>query len=190
MIKANFEIWKDIKGYEGCYQISTWGRVRSLDRFIKCKLSHTGRCIKKGKLLSIGYNKDGYIQYFLSKNSCTKTNLVHRLVAEAFVPNPNNFPEVNHKDEDKTNNRVDNLEWCTREYNVNYGTMIERVKKANTNGKCSKILYQYNLNGNLIKVWPSVSEAGRNGFNRTAILNVCSGLSQTHKKFIWSYKEL
>ena len=139
-------IWKDIKGYEGKYQISNKGRVRSLDY----------KGTKKKKLLKASTNKEGYIQIRLYKNGKGKTYFVHRLVAEAFILNPNNYPVVNHKDENKSNNSVDNLEWCTVEYNNTYGTRLERMSKTR-----SKAIRQLSLEGDLIKVWESASEVAR-----------------------------
>ena len=124
------EIWKPKKDYEGLYEVSNLGRVKSLGN---------GKSINsKEGILKPGKIKQGYLQVTLCKNRKQKRFLVHRLVAEAFLPNPENLPFINHKDEDKTNNSVDNLEYCTREYNNNYGTRNERVAKANTNGKKSK----------------------------------------------------
>lgn len=117
------EIWKDIKGYEGLYQISNYGNVKSLERVIE---DNKGSYIKKEKILTPTINNRGYYHIGLRNNSKTKYYYVHRLVAEAFIPNPNNYPIINHKDEDKTNNKVDNLEWCTPKYNANYGTAIQR----------------------------------------------------------------
>ena len=107
------EIWKPIEGYEGLYEISSYGRVKSLRRNIIL--------IPKKELT-------GYLRCNLYLNKNMKTVSIHRLVAQAFIPNPDNLPQVNHKDEDKSNNRVDNLEWCTVKYNNDYGTRKEKVK--------------------------------------------------------------
>ena len=105
------EEWKDIKGYEGLYKISNKGRVYNikLKRFM-------------------GHESNKYMCVELGKDGKYKNYKVHRLVAQAFIPNPDNLPFINHKDENKLNNCVENLEWCTREYNVNYGTAIQRMK--------------------------------------------------------------
>lgn len=131
------EIWKSVKGYEELYEVSNLGNVRSLDRVIKSR--HNGTTIRKGRVLIPFYEeKKGYYQVRLSKNGKNKTFRIHRLVALAFLENPFNCTDVNHKDEVKTNNKVDNLEWCTRKYNNNYGTKRERTRKSmmgNTNGR-------------------------------------------------------
>lgn len=117
------EDWKDIKGYEGEYQISSCGRVRSL---------------KTNRVLKL-YEGD-YSRVCLCKNGVKKTWKVHRLVADAFIPNPDNLPEINHKDENKYNNCVENLEWCSKVYNNNYGTKTERTedtKRKNRGGDAS-----------------------------------------------------
>ena len=121
------QIWKDIEGYEGKYQVNQIGQVRSLNYHM------TG----KTKRLKPVTNTFGYLQVHLSKNGKCKYYVVHRLVAQAFIPNPDNLPEVNHINEVKTDNRVSNLEWCTREYNNNYGARNERVSKA-LKGKSKK----------------------------------------------------
>ena len=114
------EEWKDIEGYEGLYQVSTLGRVRSL-------YGHGGVSVR---ILKPYIRKTGYLDVGLFKNGAYSYKLIHRLVAQAFVPNPENKPVVNHKDEDKTNNQVENLEWCTAEYNNNYGTRNQRAIKS------------------------------------------------------------
>ena len=123
------EIWRDIKDYEGFYQVSNLGRIKSLDRVV---INVNGKkSLYKGKVLSIHYDKNGYVKVCLNKNNKRRKFSVHRLVAEAFIPNPNNYPEVNHIDEVKTNNKVSNLEWCTSEYNKSYGTRAERSYQTN-----------------------------------------------------------
>lgn len=120
------EVWKDIKGYEGLYQISNYGRVKSMAR-IK-KHSYNGIAHLKEKILKpICIN--GYQRVSLSKDSKMTHKFIHSLVADAFVKNPHNYPEINHKDENKANNIYHNLEWCTHSYNINYGTRNERVSK-------------------------------------------------------------
>ena len=122
------EEWKNVIGYEGLYEVSNTGQVRSLDRYVKYS---NGRIhLHKGKVLSPVKDKDGYLAVFLSCNGKQKTIRIHRLVAQVFIENPDNLPEVNHLDEDKTNNRVDNLEFCDRSYNINYGLRNIRVKET------------------------------------------------------------
>lgn len=116
------EVWKDIENYEGLYQVSNLGRVRSLDRE-----DAQGRRIK-GTVLAGSLNGKGYRKISLCRDGDVKNNLTHRLVAKAFLDNPNNLPEVNH--EDKENNAVSNLEWCTSRYNIMYGTRNKRIEKA------------------------------------------------------------
>lgn len=132
------EEWKSIPGYEGLYEISSYGRVKSLDRYVKVK-SKSYR-LQKGKMLSPIKNKYGYLQVFLCCNGKYKIISVHRLVALTFIPNPDNLPMINHKDEVKTNNSVDNLEWCTEKYNSNYkGVLKRRSQRMKENGIYEKI---------------------------------------------------
>ena len=121
---------KPVKDYEGYYEVDQFGRVYSLDRIITVK--DNGRVYDKpikGRRLRQTAHSQGYKAVALTKDGNTTMVYVHRLVAEAFIPNPDNLPMVNHKDEDKTNNFVDNLEWCTNEYNINYGTAIKRASQ-------------------------------------------------------------
>ena len=118
------EIWKDIPGYEGIYVVSNFGKVKSLQRTRKG--SYGSIRIVYEKILNHKIDKDGYHIVTLSKEGKTKCIGVHRLVAQAFLPNIYNLPMINHKDENPSNNFVDNLEWCTAKYNRNYGTSIER----------------------------------------------------------------
>lgn len=169
------EIWKDIKDYEGLYQVSNYGRVRSLN------YRNTGRV----EVLKSIEEQQGYLQIHLVKNKKRATFKIHRLVAETFIQNPERKPQVNHKDEDKTNNRVENLEWCCCNYNINYGTRTNRATE-----KLSKIVLQLTTEGEILKEWPSAAEAGRNGFNQGNIVSCCNGKLKTYKGYIWKYKEV
>lgn len=122
------EVWKNIKGYEGLYQVSNYGNVKSCDRYVFAGAgsNHKTQHIKERLLSKKGGAK--YIQVSLSKNGKTKPFLIHRLVAEAFIPNPDNLPCVNHKDENKHNNNADNLEWCTYKYNNEYNGRVDKCK--------------------------------------------------------------
>lgn len=113
------EIWKDITGYEGLYQVSNLGRVKSTQYFHGTN----------ERILKPISTHNGYFRVHLRKDGKLKTFKIHRLVAEAFIPNPDNLPQINHKDEDKTNNRVDNLEWCSARYNCNYGGRNELIRQ-------------------------------------------------------------
>lgn len=158
------EIFKDIEGYEG-YQVSNLGRVKSFKR-------------GKEKFLRNKRNK-GYIFVFLYKEGKRKECSVHRLVANAFLPNPDNLPQINHKDEDKSNNNVDNLEWCSASYNMNYAT---RPLIA------SKTVYQYSLNGEFVAEYPSTMEVQRQlGFAHTHISYCCNGKRKQAYGYIWRY---
>jgi hypothetical protein len=178
------EVWMDIEGYKDLYQISNLGRVKSLD------YHRTG----KERILKLSKNKDNYLVVSLHANKKPKSYLVHRLVAQAFIPNPDNLPEINHKSEIKSQNYVwanedgtidpekSNLEWCDRAYNVNYGKCIEKTKE-----KLSKPIAQMTLDNQIITIWPSINEAGRNGFDQGAIWSCCNGKSKTHKGYKWQY---
>lgn len=177
------EIWKDIKGYEGLYMISSYGNVKSLN------YKGTGR---EGILTPFIDNREGkgYLRVTLCKNGKKKRFQVHRLVAEAFIPNPHNLPEVNHKSEIKSQNNVENLEWCDAQYNMNYGTARERTVEKTTNGKLSRQVFQYDLDNNLINVFPSGKEVQRKlGYLQGNISSCCLGRLKTYKGFIWRYKE-
>ena len=164
--------------YEGLYKVSNLGRILSLN------YRNTG----KPDLMTPIDNGTGYLKIQLWKNGKPKTCLVHRLVAQTFIPNPNNLTEVNHIDEDKTNNRVDNIEWKSPKENSNHGTRNERIAKANTNGIRSKRVLQLSLDGELIREWDSASECGRNGFSQGNVSECCQGKRKTHKGFRFMYK--
>ena len=123
------EIWRPVKEYEGYYEVSNLGRVRSIDRVVVDK---NGRQqFKKGTILKYRPDRQGYIVVALSINRHYTHKCVHTLVADAFIPNPDNLPQVNHKDEVKSNNYVDNLEWCSAKYNANYGNRNKKVIETN-----------------------------------------------------------
>lgn len=172
------EIWKDISGYVGLYQVSNLGRVKSLTREIERK---TGNYKIQGKILSLIKMKNGYLRVGLYKNKKYKLHAVHRLVAQNFLNNPNNFPQVNHKNEVKTDNRVENLEWTTREKNINFGTRTERCKR-----KLSKKVKGTNIKSGEIIVFNSTVEAGKNGFSQSAVCTSCKN-KKPHKGYIWKY---
>lgn len=176
------EIWKDIKGYEGSYQVSNFGRVKSLERVVYTK-NGSKRCVRE-IIMKPEICTFDYPCVFLRKNYTKKTKLIHRLVAEAFIPNPDNLPVVNHKDEDKTNCHVDNLEWCTQQYNSVYNDVQLRKRWCNI----VRAVKQYDKDGNFIKEWPSISEAAR--FYNIAPNNIsrcCKGITKTCHKFMWIY---
>lgn len=168
------EIWKDIKGYEGLYQISNLGNVMSLNYNRE----------KRSQMLKILTDSGGY-KYVSLSNKATKTpKLVHRLVAESFILNPDNKPEVNHIDGNKSNNRVDNLEWCTSSENIQHAE-----KTGLRNNKYKIAIYQYDLNGNFIKEWNSIAEAANfYGVYAQNISKCCKKKCKTIGGYIWEYK--
>ena len=166
------EIWKDIDGFQGRYQISNLGNVMSLN------YNNTG----KSKLLKPMPNQKGYLSVALSKNNHRTMKQIHRLVAEAFIPNPDNLPQVNHIDENPKNNMLSNLEWCDAKYNNNYGNRNNKIQQ-----KISHKTYQYDLDGNLIAVWPSQSEASRQlNISLGNINDVIKGRKKTIHGFIFT----
>lgn len=177
------EIWKDIKGYEGLYQISDRGRVRSLDRYVNAMY---GKRFVKGAIRKSHINVGlGYKTLCLSKEGTTAEVYVHRLVAEAFVPNPNNYKMVNHKDENKTNNVPSNLEWCTAAYNMAYSNIYEKSREKN----CIAVR-QYALNGTFIREYKSSYEAGRAMNVRPyCITHCCMGKIGSVRGFLWAYAD-
>ena len=184
------EVWRDIKGFEGVYQVSNLGRVKSLDRYVECddSIRHY-----KGRLMKPNKKKNGYLQVNLRRRETNKKYLVHRLVASAFLPNPDSLKTVNHKDENKENNCVDNLEWCTVEYNNHYGKG-HRTRCTNArNGaikNLAKPVLQYSLEGVFVAEYFSAMEAGRvNGIRQSGISGCCNGNQKTAYGYIWKYKD-
>lgn len=168
------EEWRNIEGYSD-YMVSNLGRVKSLK-------------YNKEKILKPATHTKGYLCVALCKNSKMQTFKVHRLVAQAFIPNTDNLPQVNHINEDKSDNRVDNLEWCDASYNINYGTGIQRRSTTNTNGKRAKTVYQYTIDGEFVAEYPSVNEIERQlGYRIGNIWSCCNGRYKSAYGYKWSY---
>lgn len=187
------EVWKDIKGYEGLYQVSNLGRIKSLPR---------KRTIKTERILSPKFNKGGYLEVALCKNSKYKMCRVHRLVASAFIQNPENKREVNHIDGNKLNNKADNLEWVTPSENIRHAfktgliqlSELQKNRLGDLNrgnpSKNRKKVFQYDLHGNLIKEWYCISDVEKTLKIRTQ--NICACLKNKQKQaggYIWKYAD-
>lgn len=188
------EIWKDIPGYNGRYQASTLGRIRSTDRLVE--KSNGLKEFYKGRVLKASLVPSGYLYVGIAEEQNKfRSRRVHRLIAETFIPNPLNLPEINHKNEDKTDNKVENLEWCSREYNSQYGHRIEKYSKANINNPAlSKEVNQYDLKGNYIRSFPSAAEAarflGKDSVAANRIGQCCRGLYQKGNSaygYLWRF---
>ena len=182
------EEWRDIERYEGLYQVSNLGRVKSLSKeWIGgngCKCSKGETILKQG---GTSY-KRRYQQVVLCKEGKCSNKRVHRLVAEAFIPNPNNYPFINHKDENPENNCVENLEWCDCKYNNNYGTRNERMSESQKHVGCKSIL-QFDDNNNLINIFFSLSEACKVlGITSSGnISQACQGKRNKCGGYKWKY---
>lgn len=170
----NREIWKDIEGYKGLYQVSNKGRVKSMNY----------RGIGREGILKPVINSRGYCQVIVYVNSNRTHKLIHRLVAEAFIPNPNNLPQVNHIDECKLNNHISNLEWCTAEQNMNHGTRNERAATGR-----SKPVIQYDMNGGRVARYNSTAESARlTGIGQGSIYLCCTGKFKSAGGFVWRFE--
>lgn len=170
------EIWRPVKGYENLYLVSSKGRVKSLHKlkFSKCK--------NKDRMLRQVLLDTGYKQVVLSKESKTSSFRVHVLVANAFLPNPNNYPVVNHKDENRQNNNVENLEWCTQRQNLLHSNVIEKMLNATHKNRCKPVaIYK---NGRLIRECSSATDAARflNDFQQN-VSNCCHGKAKSVKGY-------
>ena len=184
-------IWKDIKGYEGFYQVSNLGRVKSVRREVNYCIDGL-KAKREEKFLTLEMSNCGYLRVRLSINGESKKYSVHRLVATSFIPNSLNLSCVNHKNEDKTDNRVENLEWCTHKYNSNYGTVKERRVKAfmAKNSTCRPVIMM-DSNGNEIRRFRSIKDAFKEtGINTKGIGCCCQGKKnyKTAGGYKWKYK--
>lgn len=163
------EIWKDIQGYEGLYQVSSLGRIKSNHKGYETILKNTGK---------------EYFGIKLCKNGVQKDFRIHRLVAETFIINSKNYECVNHKDENKHNNNVNNLEWCTKIYNERYGTRNIRGSKTKSKYK----IMQLDLNNNLIKIWDCMIELCLDTkYKNYNIRNCCIGITKSAYSYKWKY---
>lgn len=175
------EIWKDIKGFEGLYQVSNLGRVRSLDHYVK---NGHGNRLVHGKVLKPYKSSHGYLFVALGKKA--KHRSVHRLVATAFIQNLENLPDVNHKDENKSNNVSSNLEWCNHSYNALYGTCQERLRVYKNTP-----VYMIDKNTRqILRKFESMKMAmEQTGVNKVTISAVCRGIRKIGGGYIWKYAE-
>lgn len=184
------EIWKPVVGYEGYYEVSNIGNVRSVDRYVES--TTTRPRFRKSQPTKKHLDKYGYFVVYLQKHSTCKTIKVHRLVAEAFIPNPNNYPCVNHKNEVKTDNFVQNLEWCTVKYNNGYGTRGQKISDALIDKpKDLNSILQCDTNGKILKEYRCIFDVGKYGFCVNDVRDCChyKHNSRSHKGYIWLYKK-
>ena len=165
----NIEEWKDIKEYEGIYQISNFGRIRKISKYVKDGIEY----IRNEKLLKGQIREKGYITVTLTKNGKSKHYRVHRLVAIHFIPNPYNYDQVNHLDKNKQNNRVDNLEWCNNEQNCRHG-FAKKVKRTD-------------MFTNEIKYYDALSDVKNDGFDMGRVSLCCHGRQDVYKCCYWQF---
>ena len=202
------EVWKTIYGFEGLYEVSNYGRVKSLEREVENK-RYSKKLTKfvPSRILKQTVSKKGYYRVGLSRNGNTKRIAVHVIVAKAFLPNPQACTQINHKDENKKNNIVflncnseidykkSNLEWCTAKYNANYGTIKQRISEKLKNiyrsrkiNSTPKIISQSDLEGNIIAIYPSTNNASKvTCIDRTGIARCCKGEYAKFKGYVWKY---
>ncbi len=194
----NTEIWKDIKCYEGVYQVSNYGRVQSLDRV---QYDKNGKAVfYKGKILKQSPNSRGYTRVCLRGGKGYEQPFVHRLVAEYFVPNdsPSEFTVVNHKDSNHLNNNADNLEWTTILGNNHHAIANGRMQRTdkwieNLNKSLEKhykpVIGYDPISGMEVVAFKSIQECGRHGFDASCVCDCCKGKRKTHKGLVWRYAD-
>lgn len=171
------EIWRSVPGYKGLYEVSNLGGARNP---------------RTGKLLKLTKSRNGYLYINLCKNNTHKTSSIHRLIGITFPDlvgwtegtrgKPFDELQINHRDKNRTNNHVDNLEWCNAKYNNNYEDHVKKAAIARY-----KTVYQYTFGGELVREWSSTVECNRNGFNFGHVAACCRGEEKQHKGFLWSY---
>nr|DAG78623.1 MAG TPA: homing endonuclease [Caudoviricetes sp.] len=170
------EIWKDIPGYEGYYKISNCGVIISVPR---------NGTVKSERVLKQYRDKYGYVKVILQKDGVKKNKYVHQLVAITFLKNQDDYPCINHKDENKTNNCINNLEFCTQHYNNNYGTRNERISKHER-----VKINQYDLQGTFIKTWDGFVEIKETlNIDVSGIIRCCQKQYKTSNGYIWRYAD-
>lgn len=182
------EIWKDIVHYEGLYQASNLGNIRSVDRVV---VSNNGKSqFRKGMTLKQRKNHKGYKVVRLSKEGNANNKFVHVLVLESFCKRPYGLTQINHKDENKSNNRLENLEYCDNVYNQNYGSCSSNKSKSTINDiRKSKKVVQFTKDGTLIKEFPSLHEIERTlGFQHGHVRDACNGKLHTAYGYKWKWK--
>lgn len=182
------EIWKPVENYEGLYEVSNLGRIKSLERTVWNKGRGYYKTVPERTLKGVS-DKDSYLVVYLCKNGKSKTHKVHRLVAEAFIPNPNNLPLINHKNEDKTDNKVENLEWCSYSYNNTYNDKAKKIgRKLRNDPKRSKPIIGVDKVTGLKVEFPSTMEASRQtGIDHRRINACLKGRGKSAKGFYWHY---
>ena len=197
LLALPYEVWRDVKDYEGLYQVSNMGNVKSLDRVVIYNTSK--KHIYKSKLIKPSVVK-GYLRISLSKENIIKNIVIHRLVAQAFIPNPNNLPQVDHINTNTTDNRMENLRWVTSKENHNNPLTKEHHSKAQKGEKCywygktgkdhhsSKPVLQFDKEGNFIREWDCINDIERQlGFRHNDISRCCNGHRKTAYGYVWKF---
>jgi hypothetical protein len=201
-MEIKVEVWKDINDFPN-YQVSNFGRIKSKERFTKVGIRNVRYVLRKEKILKPLKITNGYLGIRLYNGENVKTFKIHRLVANHFIPNPKNYPQVNHIDGDKTNNMISNLEWCTNEYNMKHSyniglrdkeklrknmSIIGKSLKGKNGHHIRKVVQIDKHNNKIIKKWNSIIEASKEmNISNTAIQNVCVNRSKTAGGYIWEY---
>lgn len=183
--RLSMEIWRDIKGYDGLYQVSNEGRVKSVDRVIE---TSNGKRLYKGRIITPYEKKNGYYTVDLYNKGKKEKKFVHKLVGDTFIPNPHKYTVVDHIDGDKQNNNIENLRWCTQQQNNNF----ELYRSHQKNNKLkSKIVYMYDSNDLLIAIYPSTKEVERQmNIHSGTVSKWCLGKCEDKKGYKWSYYPL